>query len=783
MRKLSKLIAQNPTQGSPFYYTPPKVFVKESEKTPQWFASYAQWAVATFYNQSISPFNAPIGIRNGIADECVENWRYIKGEQSNNQYAYLTQDFNNNDIPATWIPGQKIQELYKHLSGVILGSIENIEVTARNLSSNVASERSKLYDKLLLNLEIGDLIRQTLPAGVQYNPVNDPEADLSTKEDIKRYADKWQDKYSIIGERIGRSQLYQDELKSKYLQDAQNQISGGISGTLTEVIDGKVVNTVIPNYELIWDNRDNDPWNSNAMLCGFVKHSMPYEEFIAKFQNELSSDDIEEIRKLASTENKEVLDFMNSYNSPFGNGRYMWWTNWGTQTMTITYATIYFIAPRDFRYKNGKNSRGKSTVYKLDDDKTYDGIKGSEVQGDYQGWSVHQVTLAGNKYILNYGLMPNQVRPIDKRSKPMLPIRIFCSDMSLGYGKSIVSRLKRNQDLLDAYAFKIQDKVSADWNKNYIFNGSKMVGTDAVQVANELKRLHVTISTKTGEADDPTNNEPLVYPVDMTLDNNIIRYIELSAAVKQDMEETVSVSRIALGQQQNTVGKGVQQSTINQNSYGTATLMWGMMKHFNNIMQYNVNLKQLLYLFKEGKQEELVIGDQGSELLDILNPAEFGTQHLVTYIEINSILDQQMKENIRTIALSEAQNGRLDTVDYIEHVILADTATQTVDGLKYAKNKQEQRMAAQQQMASQQQMQHEAAMQDAATMNQAMLDQLKENGDNYRKLLDVFTKNPALAQMLTQTQPPISPLLTQMEQSQQQSAPPQEQPPQEQPIP
>ena len=142
-----------------------------------------------------------------------------------------------------------------------------------------------------------------------------------------------------------------------------------------------------------------------------------------------------------------------------------------------------------------------------------------------------------------------------------------------------------------------------------------------------------------------------------------------------------------------------------------------------------------------------------------------------------------MKENIRTIALSEAQNGRLDTVDYIEHVILADTATQTVDGLKYAKNKQEQRMAAQQQMASQQQMQHEAAMQDAATMNQAMLDQLKENGDNYRKLLDVFTKNPALAQMLTQTQPPISPLLTQMEQSQQQSAPPQEQPPQEQPIP
>lgn len=192
-------------------------------------------------------------------------------------------------------------------------------------------------------------------------------------------------------------------------------------------------------------------------------------------------------------------------------------------------------------------------------------------------------------------------------------------------------------------------------------------------------------------------------------------------------------------------------------------------------MQYNVNLKQMQYLFKDAPQEELVIGDEGSELLDILNPQEFGTQRLVTYIEIGSIIDQQMKENIRTIALSEAQNGKLDTVDYIEHVLLAPTAKQTVSGLKYARDKQDQKLNEQQQAVSQAQMQHEASMQDAATMNQAMLDQLKENGETYRKLLDVFTKNPQLAAMLSQTQPPISPLLTQMEQ---QSQPPQ----QEQPI-
>jgi hypothetical protein len=768
------LLAQR-TNQNPITYTPPKVFVKESEKTPEWFASYARWAVRTFYNQSISPFQPITGVRVGIADECIENWRYIKGEQSNNQFAYLTQDFSNNDIPATWIPGQKIQELYKHLSGVILGSIENIEVTAKNLSEHVASERSKIYDKLIMGLEINDLINQTLPPNIKFDPINDPDADLSTKEDIKKYAEKWQDKYSIIGERIGRSQIYQDDLKAKYLQDAQNQIAGGISAMLTEVVDGKVVNTVYPNYEIIWDNRDNDPWNNNAMLCGFVKHSMPYEEFIAKFQDELTSEDIEEIRQMAMAANKEVLDdFLNYYNSAFGNGRYMWWNDAGTQNMTITYATVYFLAPEDYRYKNGKNAKGKAVTFEIEDNKTYEGVKGYEVSGDYSGWSVYQVTLAGNKYILNYGKMPNQVRPYDVKSKPMLPMRIFCSDMSLGYGKSIVSRLKQNQNLLDAYAYKIQDKVAADWGKNYIFNGAKLTGTDAVQIANELKRLHVTIGVPSGEPGDPTDASRMVESIDQTLDANIIRYIELRAMVKEEMEETVSVSRIALGQQQNTVGKGVQQNTINQNSYGTATLMWGMMKHFNNIMQYNVNLKQMQYLFKEGAQEELVIGDEGSEVLDILDPQEFGTQKLLTYIEIGSVIDQQMKENIRTIALSEAQNGRLDTVDYIDYVLLADTAKQTVSGLRYARSKQEQKLSQQQQASTEAQMQHEAALKDAENMSKAILEQLKQNNENWRKLADIMKDNPAMANLLAGTQPPISPALTEMEQA--------DQPPMDQPV-
>lgn len=751
---------------------PPDDFVLEKDKTPQWFTSYSRWIVATFYNQPRQQFYAQNGaVYQGIADEAIVNWSYVFGSQPNNPYKYMTTDYSGNELPVPWIAGNKIGELYRHMRGTLLTSIENIEVTATNLSKDVASARAELYEKLLLQYEMRPIVQEMLPEGVSFSPIHDPDAELESPEDIERYTESWQDSYSIIAEKIGANQMESDGLKEKFLQDGSNQIVSGLSSILTEVVDGLVTNTVIPDYEIIWDNRDNDPWNSNAYLCGYVKHQVPYQEVIRKFKDQLTQEDIEEIRMIALSGYANMDDFLNYYNTGLGvANRFNWWNQTGTSNMTLVYATVYFIAPRDWRYRKGNNLYGSERVMKINDNEEYTKgdakVKGVDLEGDFAGWDLHQATLIGNKYIVNFGYANNVLREQNAKGKPVLPMSTFCSDMTLNQGKSVVRMLIPMQDELDSYAYKIREKVANDWGKNYIFNGNKFDGQVSTTIANNLKTLHVHVSSGgSGEPDDPQNAQRMVESVDMTLDNNIIRYIELTQMIEAKMDQTASISRIAMGQQTAVVGKGVQQNTIEQNSYGTMALMWGIMKHFNKVVQYNVNLKQFLYQFHDSVDEALTIGDKGSFLLKILNPREFGTQPLKVFLNILSTLDPAQRAELKSIALSEAQNGKLDTVDYIDHILIAKTLNQAAKGMRYAKNKQIKEMEKQGAAQAQASMQHDADLQHAAAMQEAALIQLKEDNANFRKEIEVLSKmQMELMTRLEQGAPPPSPLSAELSQ-------------------
>lgn len=760
-------------------WNPPNELVSESEKTPQWFGNYARWLISTFYNQPMSGAMGlpPTGIQWGFVDNVVDNWRYMFSRQENRDFAYVTQNYNNQTLPAVWINGGKIPQLVDHLGGVILESIENIEVTAKNLSDDALRARKVIGEKLMMELELRDLINETLPPGVKFQPVNEPGLDIQTPDDVEQYKESWQDKYSIIGEKLGENQLYQDNLKVKYKQAATEHFVGGITGMLTEVVGGKVVNSVIPTYELLWDNRGSDPFFTDAMFCGFVRHQAPYLSVIQKFKDQLSDHDKTEIRNLAATEQGKAQAFFDYYNVGFGcNNRYSWWGRDNNGNMTVSYATCYFIAPRNYPYKKMRNRFGNERVAKIkyDEPQTKDA---KEVSGDWSGYDLHQVTIIGNKYIVNCGYAPNTLRRFDNKGKIRLPIQTFASSFSMNYAKAMVSDLRPHQNEIDRLSYLIQRMTSQSHGKKYWVNGNKLGTTNNVEFINDLTTIGIHVGTgSNGEPDDPLNNQRAVELIDMTLDPNIGLLLQLKAQQAQEMEERVSVSRIALGQQPNTVGKGVQLNTINQNSYGTAGMMYGLMKFFNNVMQYNVDLKQLILSHTNTTEEALLIGDEGAELLEILDPKEFGTQPLMVYMQINSVLDQQQKELIRTIALSQAQNGNLDLVDFIENIFMANTANQTVRGLKRAKNKAIREQAKRDQATMQAEQAFEAAQTEKQIYGQGVLIELKELNANYRELLKTAKDNPAVAEAMTGLQPTMEQVMAQMQPPQEQ-LPPQEQPP------
>jgi hypothetical protein len=767
--------------SNPLTYAPPNDFIPESKKDGKWFADYARWIVRNFYNQPRRPFYRLDEVKVGMAEETIANWSYVFGEQPNYRFKFAETTPSGNTIPAQWIPGQKITELVNHLCGVVLENIENIEIGAQNLSRDVTSKRAEMYEKLMIQFEIGQMMKEQLGDAAEFSPINDAAVKFETVEDVDEYVTKWQDKYSIMAERIAQSQMYMDDLKIKFLQAAKNQFVGNLSAILTEVIEGMNVNTVIPAYELIWDNRQDDDFNKQAMLCGYVKHDVPYQEVIQKFKNYLSEDDINEIRQIAISNTDDLTEFLQYYNPNNFCGNLAWFKNWGTENMTMSYATVYFIAPRDWRYMNGNNRFGKDRIYKINDQDIISKkggveLKGSDVNGDYSGWDVHQATIIGNKWCVNYGYMPNTLRNFNRKTRPLLPMRILCSNMALGYGRSIVSRLRKNQDELDRLAFKIQELTGKAAGKSHVINGNKVQGM-TTELISDLKSIGIYVTPgSSGEEDDPQNSQKMVEVVDMTLDPNIVQYINLRNEQKLEMEEIASVSRIAMGQQTNTIGKGVQQNTINQNSYGTAMMFWNLLQFYREVLQYNVNLKQMLYQFKDSVEESLVIGDEGSYLLKILNPREFGTQPLMVFIEVNDILDPNQKERIKSIALAQAQNGAIDVVDYIEHVELSKSANQMVAGLKYSRNKNVRKVEDSQAKASQAQMQHEANLKQQEIMGKAAVQQLADDNANWREELKALSKQLTELQKMFGANgmpppPPPSPLQEQMAAADQPPAP------------
>lgn len=746
---------QKPTAG--LSWTPPNDLEPESSRNADFYAQYLRWIVANFYNQARPSFYPNVDAPMGMAAEAKENWSYVFGEQNNYAFKYMETDAKGNTVQAVWRPGQKITTLVNDLRGKILDSIEVLTPSVVNDTRDVNSKRSEMYEKLLVKYDINEAIKLMLPEDVgTFEPVNTQGAPTETIDDIDSYTTSWSDEYAIMAMNIARSQINSDQIKNKLLTNFTHQVVGGLSGMLIEVQSGRVVNTPIATFESIWDNRVDDDLNQYAQLCGFVKHNLPYQDILRMFREYLTPQEMREIRDLAVCSQNSVQDFFNFYNAGYTNTGIMWWNRTGFNQMTVSYATCYWLMPRKFPFKKTTNRYGKERIVPTS----------GEVSGDYEGWDVYQGTIIGNKYIVNWGLAPNVLRDMDDPGRPLMPIRYFCSGMTLGTNKCVVSRLKMLQDELDRLQFKIVEMTGSAFGKTYVVNGNKLDIT-STELFSDLKIMKIAVVKGTsGEIDDQNEGQKLIETVDLTLDPNIIRYVELKREQEREMNEIVSTSDVALGQKSN-VGKGVQENIIAQNTYGSAPLFWGTLQHFRDIIQYNVNLKQLLYSNSDSVEESLTIGDKGSYLLKILNPQEFGTQKFRLYIELNSALDNTQKQRIQTLALAAAQNREMSFIDYLEHVELAKSSQEMLKGMKLSEKKR----LTQAQKQAQAGMQHEANLGMQQIEAQYSMQQNKEDNENYRtevKVIADLVKEmkvgmDAMLKTLSE-QPPLSPLTTNQQQ-------------------
>ena len=708
--------------ASPPQYQQPDQEVPESEKTPEWWTANCRY-ISTFYNRNSAVWNNDNDTENlSPVQRGVDYSLYYIGKQRNINYNHITKDTEGNTLPAVWIKSKKVKNLIDRLAGIFINQLESKEISASSLSERAVTEKMSKWQDVMLQFDSQALkIFDELSAmGIEYNPP------FGRKFDTKEEAEQWltysfKDDLEVAATSIARQLESYNDSDTIYLECLkQDYAPANWMGIYNFAENGKVKQKRIPFYNLIWDTTSDDPFVRDGRFCGYIERLTVAQVF--KRWPELARDrkKKEEIEEL-SKGGEGATSFFTAYNSPNLN----WYLNRSGE-LFITAATFFWNGPRDTTYEMQEDKFGRKFLNKGDDTK----------MGEYVVQDLHRATLLGNKYLVEHGYDDNVIRSVNDKEVPELPIKVMTGNTTLGEGVSIIGSIAQLIDDMDAFDYKIRDLMGRNVGKSYVFNGNKLgASIKPKELLQDLKSMNITVvEGTTGEDDDQTNNQPLVYPVDFSLDQAIVQYSNLWHELETRVENLLSLPKIAQGTQEQVVGKGVQQTTIQQSLTGNANLFQNLFKFNQMCLQYCVNLGKLL--IANGKADEtarFTVGDRGVKALKLVK--KYLLEDTLVMVSPKDIVDEDGRAAILASAQVMAQTGSIDMLDLIA-LKKHDTYSEMEAQLEFYQKKRAKENAEAADLAHQRAMELETARQQGV---QAAI-QAQEQGAMEKKRVEATTK-------------------------------------------
>jgi hypothetical protein len=421
------------------------------------------------------------------------------------------------------------------------------------------------------------------------------------------------------------------------------------------------------------------------------------------------------VKDMSITEPGMGFELLNHYNSSSGSDvGFNWWGGPdGSNYRQIAVITGFWITevPEKVKIKKGKYGKEVTPIHGNDSERS-------------SYLRIDRATIIGNAIITDYGIDYNVVYDSLEPSRPMLPIRAFIPNMMMGMNRSVVDRMKKLQDDVDAYEYKIRQNIGKDLGKVYLINGHKLGEGDTVrELVTNLKKygMHVTDGSD-GEDPNVLDGQRMVETVDMTLDQNVIRYTQLIQEKERMMKEIINASKVSMGQLTSYVGYGSQQQSISQNQLGMATYYDGFMTYYTYLLQYILNKAKIMLMDTEGKEAAEVMLSQDA-IKFFKNTTEFQLEDMMVKVDVEDVIDEQARQRLLTVAQAMAQNAEqtgFDWDDYIDletartYTELKDKMTMKIKKRKFKKEQQQQQMMLQQQAEAEQQRQFAAQQQQFA---------------------------------------------------------------------
>jgi len=696
----------------------PKQFLPESEKNQIWYKENLKFIMSHFNKRHdrISRIRKKDDLENPI-DEIVRMYTYYLGRQYNKDYYYTTQDQNQCDLPTVWINGQKVTSLIDYMVGNAIKMIENIEPSVRSHSKNAVNKRTKILERALLMFDAPEIFDTLAKYGFEYAPLGKETEKMEVPEDVYRYMEYDYKEYTeVLGMRLCEDILLRNDSRNKLKQAFLYTLLGGSVGIENRIENGKQYFDVILPHNLIVDRAKDDDFNQEARFVGKVDW-LNITDIVERYQDSLTTAELEEIKQINMNNLYQLLDLTTH---PYA-------TNWAfnvNNLPTLACVTGYWIGMKDLGYENSKDKFGNTHYSKIRNGR----------KGQYWTKTIYKGTLIGNKYVVDFEEVTNQVRKHDNPGDVELPLKVFIPNMVMGENRSVVARLHQHQDRIDYITNEITKMMNRAKGKVYLINKQKLGTSSAKDVISDFERMgiHVTDGSANGEDFVSGADARMVEVVDMTLDANIQQLVSLRREEERLMEEIVNIPKVALGQQSGYVGAKTQAGTIAQSNLGTTYLYQGFIEFFQKQLAFALN-QYKVSLMDESENDIPVVGTRGKEWFKVTK--EFQFEELGVYIKVKDFMDDSARERIISIAQAAMQNQQIDIADYIR-IETAKTYTELINELQYSMNKKKRDVEKQQAMM---QMMQQAQMEQQAQQQQQQQG-MKEEGSNYRAELGAQAK-------------------------------------------
>lgn len=632
---------------------------------------------SSFYNIRLNVFGtSEEGYQGTPLEQMRENYSYVLGRQVNKDYAFFATDYTSNTQDALGIvSGQKVAQLVEWMRGKFLQMINNMDMEAQTITREAKTKEQDMFTKLMIKYlmkpELQDLQENF---GVEFAPAGNFQPEIS--EDVARFmARDFHSNMEIISKDLAQDILHNNYYKELFLLCATHVLAVGVTGVDCIVRDGKIKWEHIPSHLLIIDRGNDDPLNRKARFGGYITYKTPSEIF-AEFA--IQGEEKELIKKLGNGETIGTGELGYNYETLNAThlGKFNWWSTKGNN-MEIACVKMYWKCTEDAGYNVKINKFGNKTIIPKDYTTKYsDSI--------YEGW--RQGVMIGNLLLKNAGQTPNQVGHINDYVESNLPLKIFMPGMILGENRSMVDKLKKHQDRLDAYRRKSTDLAAQAGGRGVIINGSVFGIKEGDKIIADLKRDGLSVvNLQTGESDDPAiDMRQHIHSVDLTGDPNIKLYIDLMREEERQMEELANIPKIAQGTQSGYTGAQVQSSTLAQSDLGTATTYLGFIDWCTYLTQYSVNVAKYAMTAKNDNYvARLKIGDVGFKYAQITR--ELRLEECQIWFKVQDVIDDQAKQRIRAYAQAFSQNPEWGVgPEDILRLEKARTWTEMIEDLEYS---------------------------------------------------------------------------------------------------